>query len=91
MINISSKAKAVASGNGFYIGHGVYEDEGVALDTIDISEEDTDLFIVYSVNCEGNLDLLMSPNYVQDIPQRITSTRQLTKTMEYIVNNYIDC
>jgi hypothetical protein len=91
MINISSKAKAVASGNGFYIEHGVYEDEGVALDTIDISEEDTDLFIVYSVNCEGNLDLLMSPNYVKDIPQRIISTRQLTKTMEYIVNNYIHC
>jgi hypothetical protein len=94
MINISKKAQQVARANDFYIEYGVYTPEDGSEDntpTIDISEENSDLFIMYVQNSTGNFDLLMCPDYVQDIPQRITSTRQLTKTMEYIVNNYIDC
>jgi hypothetical protein len=91
MINISKKAHQVARANDFYIEHGAYTPEDGSYEdatTIDISEENSDLFIVYVQNSTGNFDLLMRPDYVTGLPDTITSTRQLTKTLEYIVDKY---
>jgi len=94
MINISAKAKQVATNNGFYVEYGTTEIEynGMTIDatTIEISEENTDFLVIYVFMPHGKTELYLCPDYVQGLPDTITSTRQLTKIVEYIISNYND-
>jgi len=94
MINISAKAKKFATSLDFYVEAGKMEVEQagatVDIDTIEISEENSDLLVIYELLESGHAGLHLSPEYVEGLPEVITNTRQLTKTVEHIINNYGD-
>lgn len=88
-VNITPATERMAEEAGMYIEVGttpvwrksVDEEEWVA--SVVIGEENSDFLISYSINDDGSLSHLVSPDYVEDLPAWITHSRQLKYLVQY--------
>lgn len=88
---ITSYCKGLSESAGMYIEYDTHTIEypnGVSreFDCVTIGEENSDFFVVYTYDQNGDLFLAMKPDYLEDMPYHLPVTAMLTAVMRYCIN-----
>lgn len=56
----------------------------VTLDTVEIYDDCSDFTVIYTINRDGTLNFYCAPEYIEDLPAKINSTKELTAVVKFV-------